>query len=293
MEVLIKFLQISNLKKIWRNTGVGLLTSSHVFVILVSYSTRKSSSMPRRIFALFILQCYTFQHQHRYIRSWFGLINQVSNYAHLREHMKPFWPFLSPRCSFSWDSKLNDTFESSKAAIVHAIKTRVEIFYLQQPTCLCTDWSKQWIGYFSFQTHCICSASTQDCSDGWHITLAGSRTTLRSYRGWSSSYILVPLSRLSSSPLGCCDLPKPLIKIFGDRTMDEFLNTRFFPPWFEAWFFNIVHLPAKTNHAADAISRRPLRPGTISCLQRIFLTHWSSLPSVVTPYLWYSSRWTD
>ena len=31
------------------------------------------------------------------IRSWFGLVNQVSNYGQLRDIMKPFKQFLSPR----------------------------------------------------------------------------------------------------------------------------------------------------------------------------------------------------
>ena len=31
------------------------------------------------------------------IRSWFGLVNQVSNYAQLRDSMAPFKLFLSPR----------------------------------------------------------------------------------------------------------------------------------------------------------------------------------------------------
>lgn len=31
------------------------------------------------------------------IRSWFGLVNQVANYAQLRDIMEPFKPFLSPR----------------------------------------------------------------------------------------------------------------------------------------------------------------------------------------------------
>ena len=30
------------------------------------------------------------------IRSWFGLVNQVSNYAQLRDLMAPFKPYLSP-----------------------------------------------------------------------------------------------------------------------------------------------------------------------------------------------------
>ena len=35
------------------------------------------------------------------IRSWFGLVNQVSNYAQVRDSMAPFKPFLSPHCKFS------------------------------------------------------------------------------------------------------------------------------------------------------------------------------------------------
>ena len=31
------------------------------------------------------------------IRSWFGLVNQVSHYAQLRDMMEPFRKFLSPK----------------------------------------------------------------------------------------------------------------------------------------------------------------------------------------------------
>ncbi len=34
------------------------------------------------------------------IRSWFGLINQVANYAQLRDIVAPFKPFLSPKVHF-------------------------------------------------------------------------------------------------------------------------------------------------------------------------------------------------
>ena len=36
------------------------------------------------------------------IRSWFGLVNQVANYAQLRDIMAPFKPFFSPRWRFEW-----------------------------------------------------------------------------------------------------------------------------------------------------------------------------------------------
>ena len=36
------------------------------------------------------------------IRSWFGLVNQLANYSQLREMMRPFRPFLSPKTPFVW-----------------------------------------------------------------------------------------------------------------------------------------------------------------------------------------------
>ena len=62
------------------------------------------------------------------IRSWFGLVNQVSNYAKLCDIMAPFKPFLSPKCSFNWTSELDAAFEASKISIVEAIHKGVEIF---------------------------------------------------------------------------------------------------------------------------------------------------------------------
>ena len=62
------------------------------------------------------------------VRSWFGLVNQVSNYAQLRDLMAPFRPFLSPKCKFVWSKELDDAFKASKVAIVKAIHKGVRIF---------------------------------------------------------------------------------------------------------------------------------------------------------------------
>ena len=48
------------------------------------------------------------------IRSWFGLVNQVANYAQLRDIMEPFKPFLIPRCKFSWSPQLEEAFNYLK-----------------------------------------------------------------------------------------------------------------------------------------------------------------------------------
>ena len=45
------------------------------------------------------------------IRSWFGLVNQVSHYAQLRDMMEPFRMFLSPKTRFEWNDNLDAIFE--------------------------------------------------------------------------------------------------------------------------------------------------------------------------------------
>ena len=82
------------------------------------------------------------------IKSWFGLINQVSNYAQLRDHLAKFRPFLSPSTPFIWTAELEDAFQSSKSVIIEAIKHGVEIFDPLRRTCLRTDWSCRGVGYF-------------------------------------------------------------------------------------------------------------------------------------------------
>ena len=110
------------------------------------------------------------------IRSWFGLINRVANYAQLRNALKLFKPFLSPKYQFFWSPILNEAFEESKRFIIDAILKGVEIFEMTRPTCLRPDWSKEGMGYFLLQKHCECDSELPECcADGWKITLAGSR----------------------------------------------------------------------------------------------------------------------
>jgi hypothetical protein len=110
------------------------------------------------------------------VRSWFGLINQVGNYAKLREHMAPFKPLLSPRTPFKWTPELDDAFRASKGAIIEAIRRGVEIFDITKRSCIRPDWSKQGLGYFLSQKHCACPSRYPGCcADGWRVTLAGSR----------------------------------------------------------------------------------------------------------------------
>lgn len=204
------------------------------------------------------------------IRSWFGLINQVGNYAQLREYMAPFKPFLSPKHAFAWTPALNDAFEASKRAIIDAIKTGVRIFDVDRTTCLRPDWSRQGIGYLLLQKHCRCSSAVPDCcQDGWRIVLAVSRFLSDAesrYAPVEGEALAVAwgLEQTRFFTQGCDDLlivtdHKPLVKIFGDRTLDEITNTRLFRLKQRTlpWFFRIIHLSGKSNTAADAMSRYP------------------------------------
>ena len=204
------------------------------------------------------------------IRSWFGLVNQVANYAQLRDLMAPFKPFLSPRCKFSWSPELEKAFQASKEAITESIRQGVEIFDITRRTCLRPDWSKRGIGYFLLQQHCNCPSGTPDCCPGWQITLAGSEEQYAAIEGEALA-VAWGLEQTKYFTQGCDNLivitnHKPLVKIFGDHMLDEITNSRLFHLKQRTlpWRFEIKHLPGKSNHAADATSRHPSSSGPVS-----------------------------
>ena len=81
------------------------------------------------------------------VRSWFGLVNQVSNYNQLSKMMLPFRPLLKAKTKFYWSKELDRAFILSKREIVKAIEKGVEIFDLNRRTCIRPDWSKTGIGF--------------------------------------------------------------------------------------------------------------------------------------------------
>ena len=101
------------------------------------------------------------------------------------------------------------------------------------------------------------------------MTLAGSRflsSTEQRYAPIEGEALAVAwgLEQTRYFTQGCPNLivvtdHKPLVKIFGDRTLDEISNTRLFRLKQRTlpWYFEVTYLPGKTNHAADATSRHP------------------------------------
>lgn len=211
------------------------------------------------------------------IRSWFGLLNQVSYAFSMTSKMQPFRALLQPKTTFKWTSELDVLFEESKHRIVQEIKDGVKIFDKSKPTCLATDWSKDGIGFWLFQKHCECTSIEPFCClDGWMITLVGSRFT----SGAESRYAPVEGEALAVADaldkarffvLGCEDLilavdHKPLLKILGNRSLDEISNGRLrnLKERTLRYRFRIVHVPGVRHKAADTISRRPTGSSTPS-----------------------------
>ena len=102
------------------------------------------------------------------IRSWFGLVNQVSYAFSISPTMLPFRQLLKPAKSFSLDDSLDEAFKESKEVIILEIQKGVRIFDKSKPICFATDWSNSGIGFWLFQKHCHC-ASTKPfcCRQGW------------------------------------------------------------------------------------------------------------------------------
>ena len=204
------------------------------------------------------------------VRSWFGLVNQVAYTFSMADRMQPFRHLLKPDNPFVWDDELDKLFKESKDIITDEIEKGVTIFDKNKPTCLATDWSKDGIGFWLLQKHCTCTKTIPFCCpDGWRITLVGSRFTHPAESRYApiegeALAVADALDKARFFVLGCADLivavdHKPLLKILGDRSLDEIPNARLrnLKEKTLRYRFRIVHIPGAQNKAADAMSRHP------------------------------------
>ena len=172
------------------------------------------------------------------VRSWFGLVNQISYAFSQAPVMAPFRELLEKSKPFYWDDTLESIFRDSKEEIISSTMHGVTAFEVNRPTCLATDWSKTSMGFSLSQKHCNCPGMFDPfCGkDHWKVTYAESRFT----RDAESCYALIEggalalLFRLESCRmfvLSCKNLVvavdhKPLIPIFNDRELDKISNPR-------------------------------------------------------------------
>lgn len=206
------------------------------------------------------------------IRSWFGLVNQVSYAFAQAPVMNPFRELLQDGSRFYWDETLERLFHQSKEEILHKIHEGVRTFETNRPTCLASDWSKTGIGFTLSQKHCSCPyADDPLCGEGhWKVVCAGSRFT----RPAESRYapiegeavaVSFALDSCKMFTMGCPNLVvaidhKPLVRIFNDRRLDEIKNPRLLKIREKTlmYKFKVIAIPGKNNHGADAVSCIPV-----------------------------------
>ena len=189
--------------------------------------------------------------------------------------MQPFRQLLSPGTPFQWNEELQKIFISAKAHIVDLVKEGVKIFDVNKKTCLATDWCRQGIGFFLLQKHCQCppkvsGVNTPTCfKTGWKLVFAGGRFTTPTESRYSpikgaALAVVMSLYKARYFVLGCQDLTVavdhlPLLKVFGDRKLEEIENHRLTRLKEKALYsnFNMVHVPGRLHKGADAMSRFP------------------------------------
>ena len=116
------------------------------------------------------------------LRSFFGLANQLSaSTAVLANVLAPMRPLLSTKNEFMWSPDLEQTFNTAKQALTSA--PTVSFFNLDKPTRLCTDASRQGLGF----------VLQQKDANNWVLIQAGSRF----FSDAESRYAIIELELLA------------------------------------------------------------------------------------------------
>ena len=215
------------------------------------------------------------------VRSWFGLIEQVSFAFAKTTLMEPFRKLLGKNVIFAWDQQLQDAFQLAKQEIVQLVAKGVKSYSLDLPTCIVSDWSQQGLGFALWQKKCTCQLNHPSCcKDGWALVTCGSRfcTAAESrYHPIEGELLALTLAleKTAYFTLGCPNLlalvdHKPLIGLLTTRNLGDIENPR---PLHLAerllkWNFKIEHVAGATNYTPDALSRYPV-PGNTPQLNMI------------------------
>ena len=240
------------------------------------------------------------------IRSWFGLVNQVAYAFSMADKMMPFRQLLKPNTPFQWNEDLQILFEESKLVIANEIEDGVRIFDPNRSTCLATDWSKDGIGYWLLQKHCTCTKSEPFCChDGWKITLVGSRFTHAAESRYApiegeALAVAEALDKCRYFVLGCRDLViavdhKPLLKVLGDRSLENIPNSRLrnLKEKTLRYKFRMLYIPGAKHRATDCISRHPTgQPEKLLLTDDIASIHTPLSTITHSPYLLHGLRMT-
>ena len=217
-------------------------------------------------------------------RSWFGLINQVAYAFSMADEMAPYRELLKPGRKWFWDDTLDTLFKKSRDEIVKLVEKGVRSFEVGRPTCLATDWSKHGLGFVLLQKFCNCVMDNAPncCKDGWHLIYAGSRFTTDAESRYApvegeALAVVYALEKCRIFVLGCPHLTvvvdhKPLVKLLGDRSLEDIKNPRLFNLKEKTlmYDYDIKHVPGTWHLGPDACSRYPTNsPQTSSTVASI------------------------
>ena len=192
------------------------------------------------------------------IRSWFGLVNQVSYALANSDVMLLFRSLLKPSSEFVWTKETQEAFENSKDVIIEQVKEGVRTFDVSRTTCLSTDWSKEGIGFVLLQKYCQCKNITPICcTTGWKLVSAASRYNSQAELRYApvEGELLAVAQALKKSKyfvLGNKNLVvavdhKPLLGVLSDKEMDNIDNPRLYNLKEKTlrYRFSLVHVPGK------------------------------------------------
>ena len=205
------------------------------------------------------------------VRSFFGMINQVSFSFAMSEIMEPFRHLLRPDTQFIWSPELQECFIKAKEKIVEAVKEGVQHFEMGRPTCLACDWSKAGVGFFLLQKWCDCKeVHPRCCNEGWKLVLAGGRFTRPSESRYSPTEgeclaVVDALHKARHFILGCDDLlvatdHQPLLGLLNDKSLADIGNPRLLSLKEKTlWFnFKVIYVPGRKHCGPDYMSRHGL-----------------------------------
>ena len=88
------------------------------------------------------------------VRSWFGLVEQVSYAFSKSKVMVPFRELLQKSKPFYWDDQLTTLFKQARVKVTELVRDGVKLFDLNRWTAVMTDWSGTGVGFLLVQKHC-------------------------------------------------------------------------------------------------------------------------------------------
>ena len=208
------------------------------------------------------------------MRSYWALVNQVSNYYATQPHLAPFRELMKKNTKWYWDDVLQQLFEQSRTFIADRIQEGIIRYDTTKWTAVMTDWSRQGIGFVMCQKYCSCPTITPlCCKGGWKVCMVGSSFLSPAEQNYSpiegeGLAVVNALHKTRHYTQGCdkllvCTDHKPLVPVMSTKTLENIENPRLMRLVQKtlSWRFLIIHIPGKLLAGPDTLSRVPRQPG--------------------------------